>query len=72
MQEYEGERNAKEERHGKGKATFPNGDMYDGLYEHGKRHGQVYQKMIKRHDIFSQNLDVYFFPNGRPPNHYEF
>lgn len=36
---YEGERNQKEERHGKGKATLPNGDIYEGEYENGKRHG---------------------------------
>ena len=38
-QEYEGERNENEERHGYGKATLPNGDTYEGQYEHGKRHG---------------------------------
>lgn len=38
--EYEGERNEDEERHGKGKATLPNGDVYEGQYVHGKRHGQ--------------------------------
>ena len=42
-QEYEGERNEKEERHGKGKATLPNGDTYEGMYEFGKRQGQVGQ-----------------------------
>ncbi|XP_070551298.1 radial spoke head 1 homolog [Ptychodera flava] len=38
--EYEGERNTRDERHGKGRATFAKGDVYDGMYEHGKRHGQ--------------------------------
>ncbi|XP_070201300.1 radial spoke head 1 homolog isoform X2 [Littorina saxatilis] len=38
--EYEGGRNEREERHGEGKATLPNGDTYEGLYENGKRHGQ--------------------------------
>ncbi|XP_053408505.1 radial spoke head 1 homolog isoform X2 [Mercenaria mercenaria] len=37
--EYEGSRNDKDERHGQGKATLPNGDTYEGLYENGKRHG---------------------------------
>ncbi|XP_072900873.1 radial spoke head 1 homolog [Hemitrygon akajei] len=37
--EYEGERNADNERHGQGKAVLPNGDTYEGSYEHGKRHG---------------------------------
>lgn len=38
--EYEGPRNEKDERHGHGKATLPNGDTYEGMYENGKRHGQ--------------------------------
>ena len=37
--EYEGERNDAEERHGKGKAKLGNGDIYEGEYAHGKRHG---------------------------------
>lgn len=36
---YEGERNENEERHGKGKAILPNGDVYEGEYVNGKRHG---------------------------------
>lgn len=39
FQEYEGGRNNNDERHGVGKATFPNGDTYEGRYENGKRHG---------------------------------
>ncbi|KAF5927462.1 hypothetical protein HPG69_016100 [Diceros bicornis minor] len=38
--EYEGSRNEAGERHGHGKARLPNGDTYEGNYEHGKRHGQ--------------------------------
>ncbi|XP_015998950.2 radial spoke head 1 homolog isoform X2 [Rousettus aegyptiacus] len=38
--EYEGDRNEAGERHGYGKARLPNGDTYEGSYEHGKRHGQ--------------------------------
>jgi len=38
-QEYEGERNERDERHGMGKAILPNGDKYEGQYENGKRHG---------------------------------
>ncbi|XP_054432221.1 radial spoke head 1 homolog isoform X1 [Pteronotus mesoamericanus] len=38
--EYEGERNEAGERHGHGRARLPNGDTYEGSYEHGKRHGQ--------------------------------
>lgn len=42
-QEYDGERNAEGERHGRGKARLPNGDTYDGEYERGFRNGQVRQ-----------------------------
>lgn len=42
-QEYDGERNSEGERHGRGKARLPNGDTYDGEYEHGFRSGQVRQ-----------------------------
>ncbi|XP_040339782.1 radial spoke head 1 homolog isoform X2 [Herpailurus yagouaroundi] len=38
--EYDGERNEAGERHGHGKARLPNGDTYEGSYQHGKRHGQ--------------------------------
>eukprot|EP00051_Salpingoeca_urceolata_P002118 m.47383 g.47383 ORF g.47383 m.47383 type:complete len:224 (-) comp11915_c0_seq2:84-755(-) len=38
---YEGERHPEtQERHGKGLATLPNGDVYDGEYDRGVRHGQ--------------------------------
>lgn len=37
--EYEGERNESEERHGKGRAKLPNGDVFEGEYSHGRRHG---------------------------------
>jgi radial spoke head protein 1 len=38
-QVYEGERNSDKERHGTGKNTFPNGDVYNGAYAAGKRFG---------------------------------
>lgn len=38
--EYEGGRNEKDERHGEGKATLPNGDTYEGSYENGQRCGE--------------------------------
>uniref|UniRef100_W5M8X7 Radial spoke head 1 homolog n=1 Tax=Lepisosteus oculatus TaxID=7918 RepID=W5M8X7_LEPOC len=38
--EYEGDRNDAGERHGVGKAVLPNGDTYQGQYEHGQRNGQ--------------------------------
>ena len=41
-QTYEGGRHEDTgERHGNGKAELPNGDTYEGEYEHGKRHGKV-------------------------------
>ena len=27
-------------RHGRGKAILPNGDAYEGEYQHGMRHGK--------------------------------
>ncbi|XP_055897562.1 radial spoke head 1 homolog [Biomphalaria glabrata] len=38
--EYIGDRNEKNERHGKGRALLPNRDVYDGNYMFGKRDGQ--------------------------------
>ncbi|XP_035379768.1 radial spoke head 1 homolog isoform X1 [Electrophorus electricus] len=40
FQEYEGDRSEAGERHGVGRAVLPNGDTYQGMYEHGKRSGQ--------------------------------
>ena len=39
MQEYEGGRNDKDQRHGQAKARLPNGDMYEGMYDCGTRSG---------------------------------
>ncbi|KAJ3209520.1 hypothetical protein HDU67_006148 [Dinochytrium kinnereticum] len=36
---YEGERNEVGQRHGKGKNTFPNGDVFEGMYAFGERNG---------------------------------
>lgn len=41
LQTYVGDRNAAEERHGKGVAHLPNGDVYEGEYNCGSRHGKV-------------------------------
>merc|ERR1712128_102790 len=38
--EYEGERNEAGERHGLGKATLRNGDIYEGQYVKGLREGE--------------------------------
>lgn len=39
--EYEGDRNEADERHGVGRAVLGDGDIYQGNYENGKRHGEV-------------------------------
>jgi len=39
IQEYEGGRNDKDQRHGHGKARLPNGDTYEGMYDSGTRSG---------------------------------
>lgn len=38
--EYEGSRDENLERHGFGSALLPNGDIFEGIYMHGKRHGK--------------------------------
>ena len=38
--QYDGDRNEAGERHGNGRAILPNGDIYEGEYEAGKRHGE--------------------------------
>jgi hypothetical protein len=50
--EYDGERNEAGERHGTGKATLSNGDVYEGQYEKGQRHGEgVYKFKASRVEI---------------------
>lgn len=46
---YEGEKKDGDAtlQHGKGKATYPNGDEYEGEYQEGKRHGQGTYRWIK-------------------------
>jgi len=39
-EEYEGERNEKNEKHGKGKLTYVNGDVYEGNWKNNKRNGE--------------------------------
>ena len=43
---YDGEYNEKNQRHGQGHAEFHNGDLYDGQYESGKRHGRGVYKSV--------------------------
>lgn len=47
--EYEGGRDDQLDRHGFGSALLPNGDIYEGEYYHGKRHGRGnYSKLCSR------------------------
>ncbi|XP_067130472.1 radial spoke head 1 homolog [Centruroides vittatus] len=39
LKNYFGERNDKGERHGFGKAIYPNGDVYEGCYSYNRKHG---------------------------------
>ena len=43
---YEGDRNEEMERHGFGKAYFPNGDTYEGNYDRGRRHGKGLYRLV--------------------------
>jgi len=68
---YEGERNEKEERHGYGKATLPNGDKYEGYYENGKRNGQGTYKFKNGARYIGQYIKgkkhgegVMYYPDG--------
>lgn len=37
---YEGERNEKGEKHGRGKLVYSNGDIYEGVWLNNKKHGR--------------------------------
>ena len=37
---YTGEKNGRDQPHGQGSRTYPNGDKYSGEFWDGKRHGQ--------------------------------
>jgi len=60
------------ERHGKGRAELPNGDIYDGEYENGKRHGKGVYKFKKskaRYDgAYADNKKhgegTFYYPDG--------
>ncbi|XP_010167541.2 radial spoke head 1 homolog, partial [Antrostomus carolinensis] len=70
-QEYDGERNAEGERHGRGKAQLPNGDRYDGEYERGLRSGQGTYRFKNGAYYTGEYLQnkkhgkgVFFYPDG--------
>ncbi|KAI8910640.1 hypothetical protein DFJ77DRAFT_441920 [Powellomyces hirtus] len=50
---YEGSRNDQSERHGQGKMTFPNGDIYKGGYATGTRSGSGTYKWAKPVAVYS-------------------
>lgn len=58
-QEYEGERNEENERHGYGKAKLPNNDTYEGYYQNGKRHGQGTYKQGSKSNQKPSNSDYF-------------
>ncbi|XP_035998215.1 radial spoke head 1 homolog isoform X1 [Fundulus heteroclitus] len=69
--EYEGERNEAGERHGVGKATLPNGDIYEGAYQNGKRHGHGayhFKNGARYVGDYAQNKKhgqgTFFYPDG--------
>ncbi|XP_064925031.1 radial spoke head 1 homolog isoform X2 [Columba livia] len=69
--EYDGERNAEGERHGRGKARLPNGDTYDGEYERGFRNGQGTYRFKNGARYIGQYLQnkkhgqgIFFYPDG--------
>ncbi|XP_049790165.1 radial spoke head 1 homolog [Schistocerca nitens] len=69
--EYWGERNAADQRHGRGWARLPNGDLYVGQYARGKRHGvgiYVFRGGAQYHGDWRQGLKygqgVFHYPDG--------
>ncbi|XP_071667635.1 radial spoke head 1 homolog isoform X3 [Patagioenas fasciata] len=71
VSEYDGERNAEGERHGHGKARLPNGDTYNGEYEHGFRNGQGTYRFKNGARYIGQYLQnkkhgqgIFFYPDG--------
>ncbi|KAG9271390.1 hypothetical protein AMEX_G14311 [Astyanax mexicanus] len=69
--EYSGERNEAGERHGSGKAVLPNGDIYEGQYEHGKRSGKgtyIFRNRARYIGEYYLNLKhgqgIFYYPDG--------
>ncbi|CAN8196954.1 unnamed protein product [Coccothraustes coccothraustes] len=69
--EYEGDRDGEGQRHGFGKARLPNGDTYEGEYEHGLRNGHGTYR-FKNGALYTGNYlqnkkhgkGVFFYPDG--------
>ncbi|XP_014249166.1 radial spoke head 1 homolog [Cimex lectularius] len=69
--EYEGERNALQERHGLGRAILPNRDYYEGQYRKGLRHGlglYVFKSGARYnghyHKGIKQGIGTFYYPDG--------
>ena len=59
--QYDGERNEAEERHGSGRAILPNGDIYEGEYQCGKKHGEgTYKFKVSFVSIFDRWNKIFF------------
>ena len=56
--QYDGERNEADERHGSGRAILPNGDIYEGEYQCGKKHGEGTYKF--KVSFFTLELEITF------------
>jgi len=53
---FDGGYNDKNQRHGLGHAEFHNGDIYDGQYENGKRHGHGVYKLVASQYLLNDTL----------------
>ncbi|KAL1489524.1 hypothetical protein ABEB36_013481 [Hypothenemus hampei] len=61
--QYEGGRDDQLDRHGWGSALLPNGDVYEGDYYHGIRHGQArYDGMWRKGS--KHGLGKFLYPDG--------
>lgn len=68
---YEGDRNEKRERHGRGWTLLPNGDQYEGEYRNGFRHGEGSYYFKKGHRYIGQykkglkhGMGTFHYPDG--------
>lgn len=71
LQEYEGERNDKCERHGLGRALLPNKDYYEGRYFKGIRQGMglyVFKNGARYsghyHKGLKDGIGTFYYPDG--------
>ncbi|XP_037087699.1 radial spoke head 1 homolog [Pollicipes pollicipes] len=70
--EYNGDRNEAKQRHGYGVAHLPNGDIYRGYYNEGKRHGRGHYRFKKNGSRYTgewqdgkkHGRGVFVYPDG--------